>query len=214
MAELLSPLLPALVFVLVMSGLPEPMRRELNAVIAGGLREPLRKRGLRALGVRLHGDRHRPRLPGPALLPLDRRSPGSCTPAGTSPHHLYGNPLWHFSPSSSYGCAVMDAAVAVWFFPGRTVGLRLAAPQRAPRLTSAGPERTHDRDQVRGLPPRRLQLVLGRQVQRERARDRVRLDAGEPPAAGRACGPARSGRRTRAAHHSRDRPRSAGARRR
>jgi len=31
-------------------------------------------------------------------------------------HHLYGNPIVPFSPSSSAGCAVCDAVLALWFF--------------------------------------------------------------------------------------------------
>lgn len=33
-------------------------------------------------------------------------------------HHLYGNPLIVFDPSSSAGCAVCDAVLALWFFMG------------------------------------------------------------------------------------------------
>lgn len=31
-------------------------------------------------------------------------------------HHLYGNPIVPFSPSSSAGCAVCDSILAIWFF--------------------------------------------------------------------------------------------------
>ena len=31
-------------------------------------------------------------------------------------HHLYANPIVSFSPSSSAGCAVCDAVLAIWFF--------------------------------------------------------------------------------------------------
>ena|SRR2546422_11387317 len=33
-------------------------------------------------------------------------------------HHLYGNPIWPFAPTSSAGCAIMDALIAIWFFAG------------------------------------------------------------------------------------------------
>lgn len=33
-------------------------------------------------------------------------------------HHLYGNPIVPFSPSSSAGCAICDALMALWFFWG------------------------------------------------------------------------------------------------
>ena len=31
-------------------------------------------------------------------------------------HHLYGDPIVPFSPSSSAGCAVCDTILAIWFF--------------------------------------------------------------------------------------------------
>lgn len=33
-------------------------------------------------------------------------------------HHLYGNPIVPFMPSSSAGCALTDALLALWFFCG------------------------------------------------------------------------------------------------
>ena len=30
-------------------------------------------------------------------------------------HHLYGNPLWHWDPMSSFGCAILDSLIALWF---------------------------------------------------------------------------------------------------
>lgn len=30
-------------------------------------------------------------------------------------HHLYGNPIWPFMPTSSFGCIIFDSAIAVWF---------------------------------------------------------------------------------------------------
>ncbi|WP_371368099.1 hypothetical protein SRRS_17950 [Sporomusa rhizae] len=33
-------------------------------------------------------------------------------------HHLYGNPIITFAPTSSFGCAITDAVVAIWFFFG------------------------------------------------------------------------------------------------
>lgn len=33
-------------------------------------------------------------------------------------HHLYGNPIVPFEPSSSAGCAVCDSLLALWFFAG------------------------------------------------------------------------------------------------
>jgi hypothetical protein len=33
-------------------------------------------------------------------------------------HHLYGNPIWPFTPTSSFGCVVFDALIAIWFLIG------------------------------------------------------------------------------------------------
>ena len=33
-------------------------------------------------------------------------------------HHLWGNPLWPFMPTSSFGCMIFDAMIAIWFISG------------------------------------------------------------------------------------------------
>jgi Family of unknown function (DUF6010) len=33
-------------------------------------------------------------------------------------HHLYGNPIIPFLPSSSLGCAICDPVIAIWCFAG------------------------------------------------------------------------------------------------
>ncbi len=33
-------------------------------------------------------------------------------------HHLYGNPIIPFAPSSSAGCAICDLVLAIWYFFG------------------------------------------------------------------------------------------------
>jgi len=33
-------------------------------------------------------------------------------------HHLYGNPIVPFAPTSSLGCAICDPIIAVWYFLG------------------------------------------------------------------------------------------------
>jgi len=30
-------------------------------------------------------------------------------------HHLWGNPIWPFMPTSSFGCLIFDALIAIWF---------------------------------------------------------------------------------------------------
>ena len=33
-------------------------------------------------------------------------------------HHVWGNPIWPFMPTSSFGCLVFDALIAIWFLAG------------------------------------------------------------------------------------------------
>lgn len=33
-------------------------------------------------------------------------------------HHLYGNPIWPFMPSSSAGCLIFDTLIGAWFLCG------------------------------------------------------------------------------------------------
>jgi hypothetical protein len=33
-------------------------------------------------------------------------------------HHLYGNPIVPFAPTSSFGCAICDLVIAAWCFAG------------------------------------------------------------------------------------------------
>jgi hypothetical protein len=44
-------------------------------------------------------------------------------------HHLWGNPIWPFMPTSSFGCMIFDALIAVWFVAGAPSMLTLARPR-------------------------------------------------------------------------------------
>jgi hypothetical protein len=33
-------------------------------------------------------------------------------------HHLWGNPIWPFMPSSAFGCMIFDGMIAPWFLAG------------------------------------------------------------------------------------------------
>jgi len=33
-------------------------------------------------------------------------------------HHLWGNPIWPFMPTSSWGCMIFDSLIALWFLAG------------------------------------------------------------------------------------------------
>ena len=39
-------------------------------------------------------------------------------------HHLWGNPIWPFMPSSAFGCMIFDSLIALWFLAGAPSFLR------------------------------------------------------------------------------------------
>ena len=51
-------------------------------------------------------------------------------------HHLYGNPIVPFVPTSSLGCAICDPIIAAWCFAGAPSVYRLATKRK---LTTSGP---------------------------------------------------------------------------
>ncbi len=128
-----GPALGGLVFVGLMSRVPEPLRLRLNAVLAIGV-----------CGAYLSGGGFGPwELVYPvALTPIAYRSMASYRFIGIGwllhscwdlAHHLFGNPLWPFMATSSWGCMIFDAVIGLWFLSG--VGLRLPRiePRRAVR---------------------------------------------------------------------------------
>jgi hypothetical protein len=113
--DVLGPAIAACVFVLSMSTVREPTRRTLNAVIVAG-----------ASGVYLSGGGFGIwELVYPLLVtPVVFRALQSCRYIGVAwlmhaawdlPHHLWGNPIWPFIRTSSFGCFVFDSLIALWF---------------------------------------------------------------------------------------------------
>ena len=49
-------------------------------------------------------------------------------------HHLYGNPIVPFVPTSSLGCAICDPVLAIWYFLGAP---SVFSSFRSPRATRA-----------------------------------------------------------------------------
>jgi hypothetical protein len=115
--DLVGPLVAALVFVAGMALVREPARRDVNAILVAG-----------AAGAYLGGGLGVWELAGPivvgTLAYFGLRSYraigiGWLAHAGWDVvHHLYGNPIWPFMPTSSFGCAIFDSAIAVWFLAG------------------------------------------------------------------------------------------------
>jgi hypothetical protein len=115
--DYVGPAVGALVFVAVMSLVAEPKRRTLNAIILAG-----------ASGVYLSGGFGPWELIYPVIaLPIALRGLRSYRFIGAGwlihacwdiAHHLWGNPIWPFMPSSAFGCMIFDIMIAPWFLVG------------------------------------------------------------------------------------------------
>jgi hypothetical protein len=115
--DYVGPAIGAAVFVLIMSLVREPTRRTLNALVVAG-----------ACGAYLNGGFGLWELPFPLIaLPVAYRGLASHRYIGVAwlmhaawdlPHHLWGNPIWPFMPTSSFGCFVFDTLIAIWFLAG------------------------------------------------------------------------------------------------
>ena len=132
--DYVGPAVGALVFVVAMSLVAEPTRRTLNAIILAGvsgaylsggfgpweLIYPVIATPVAFLGLRSY------RLIGVGWLVH-----GSWDIA----HHLWGNPIWPFMPSSAFGCMIFDSMIALWFLAGAPSLLkRPLATTRAARV--------------------------------------------------------------------------------
>jgi hypothetical protein len=115
--ELIAPVVVALVYISLCSLLSEPNRRHFNAIMIAGA-------GAAYLGGGL----------GPwefvftaVVTYCAYRGLQSYTFIGIGwllhtgwdvVHHLYGNPIIPFVPTSSFGCAICDPVIALWCFAG------------------------------------------------------------------------------------------------
>jgi hypothetical protein len=130
--DAVGPLLAAAAFVAVMSLVREPVRHNLNAVLVAGSILAYVSGGFGVWELAY------PAIATPvaylALRSYRFVGIGWLMHAGWDVlHHLFGNPLWPFMPTSSFGCIVFDSAIAVWFLAGAPTIVRL------PRLRQAVP---------------------------------------------------------------------------
>ncbi len=110
--DVIGPMIGAGVFVALMWLVPEPARLKLNALLVIG-----------ASGVYLSGGFGLWELAFAALgLVVGWRALDSYRfvalgwllhAAWDVLHHLYGNPIWPFMPTSSLGCAIFDPLIAI-----------------------------------------------------------------------------------------------------
>jgi hypothetical protein len=117
LSDVIGPLGGAAVFVLLMSQLRERARRHFNALLVAG-----------AGGAYLSGGLGLWELVYPALAtPVAYLGLRSHRYIGVAwlmhaswdvVHHLYANPIWPFAPTSSFGCAIFDSTIALWFLAG------------------------------------------------------------------------------------------------
>jgi hypothetical protein len=115
--DAMGPLLAAGVFVAVMSLVREPARRNLNALLVAGSTLAYLSGGF---GV---WELIYPAIATPiayfALRSYRFVGIGWLMHAAWDiVHHLYGNPIWSFMPTSSFGCLIFDSAIAIWFLAG------------------------------------------------------------------------------------------------
>src|SRR5215510_5935285 len=115
--DYVGPLVSAAIFVVAMSQVKEPCRRTLNAIFAAG-----------AIGVYLNGGFGPWELLYPVIaIPIVYLGLRSYRLIGVAwlmhacwdiVHHLWGNPIWPFMATSSFGCMTFDAVLALWFVAG------------------------------------------------------------------------------------------------
>ncbi|WP_428262732.1 DUF6010 family protein [Haliangium sp.] len=117
-ADHVFPALAAILFIVVMSFVREPARRSYNAILVAGAGSAYLAGGFGPWEVVYMA------VAGGVVAYLGLGSyrwiglgwlMHSCWDVM---HHLYGNPLWPFMPTSSWGCMIFDAIIGVWFLAG------------------------------------------------------------------------------------------------
>jgi hypothetical protein len=135
-ADYLGPVFGGLVFILLMSLVKEPARRTFNAIFVAG-----------AAGAYLGGGLGYWELVFPAIgSAVAYRGLRSYRFIGIAwlmhsawdlVHHLFGNPIWPFLPTSSFGCLILDAVIAAWFLAGAPSVIELVRARMAPGMKRA-----------------------------------------------------------------------------
>lgn len=116
--DYIGPVIGAGVFIVIMARVREPARQTVSAMLTAGL-----------TGVYLSGGGFGLwELVFPAVaLPLAYRGLRSYAAIAVVwwmhsgwdiLHHLWGNPIWPFMPTSSFGCMIFDAVIGCWFVAG------------------------------------------------------------------------------------------------
>jgi len=115
--DFIAPVLIAGLFVIVMSLVKEPARQRFNAVFVAGAGAAYLSSGLGGWEFAFCA----------VVTALAYRGLTSYRAIGLAwllhtcwdvLHHLYADPIVPFAPTSSAGCAITDALLAVWFWLG------------------------------------------------------------------------------------------------
>jgi hypothetical protein len=115
--DYIGPAVAAAIFVLIMSLVREPARRSFNAILVAGASAAYLSGGLGPWELLY------PAIASPVVY-LGLRSYRFIGIAWLMHsgwdlvHHLWANPIWPFMPTSSFGCMIFDALIAVWFLAG------------------------------------------------------------------------------------------------
>lgn len=141
--DYVGPAIGAIFFVVIMSLVKEPARRNYNAILVAGASGAYLSGGL-GLWELLYAA-----VAGGVVAYLGLRSYRFIGLAWLMHagwdlvHHLYGNVIWPFMPTSSFGCMVFDTLIAIWFFAGAPSIITLAFRKPAPRQVPTEPDSTH-----------------------------------------------------------------------
>jgi len=116
--DFVGPAIGALAFDVIMSLVSEPARRTINAMIVAGASAAYLSGG--GFGMW--------EVVFPVIaMPMAYRGLHSYAFIGLAwlmhsgwdiLHHLWGNPIWPFMTTSSFGCMIFDALIAAWFLAG------------------------------------------------------------------------------------------------
>ena len=118
LVDYLGPVASAIVFVAVMSLVKEPARRNYNAIFVAGASGAYLGGGLGAWELLYVA------VAGGVVSYVALRSHVFIGLAWVMHagwdlvHHFFGNPIWPFMPTSSFGCAIFDTLIVIWFLDG------------------------------------------------------------------------------------------------
>ncbi|HEY0799910.1 MAG TPA: DUF6010 family protein [Steroidobacteraceae bacterium] len=111
--DIVMPALAALLLVLLMSRIREPLLQKIHVLLVAGFATAYLGGGLGIWEL----------LYVPPATYVAYRAMGSYRfvalgwfmhPVWDMVHHFYGNPIWPWMPTSSIGCAIFDPIVGIW----------------------------------------------------------------------------------------------------